>query len=252
MDRKVFKLPFSKAGVSKYQCPTCSKGLLKVIPDTFYDKETAASLKEHRHPEWDPEWIEYVYSCLFECSNTACKEVVSSSGAGSIVEEYSYDEEGRPDRDYEYYYNPKYFTPYLKVFQYPKNTPEVVKNEINISFALLFSDPSSSANHIRIALEHLLTHLKIKRFSTTNGKRKFLNLHNRIDLLPGKYDHIKDIFFAVKWLGNAGSHSNHEVSLDDVLDSYELMSELLVEIFSKSRSKAKALAKKVNKKKGPK
>ena len=252
MDRKTFKLPFSKTGVSKYQCPTCSKGLLKVKPNTFCEQETSASLKEHRHPEWDPEWIVYIYSCLFECSNTACKDIVSSTGTGSVAEDYFYDEDGMPDRDYEDYYNPQYFTPHLKVFSLPKSTPEVVEKEINKSFSLLFSDPSSSANHIRIALEHLLTHLKIKRYTTTNGKRKFLNLHNRIDLLPRKYDHIKDIFFAVKWLGNAGSHSNHEVSLDDVLDSYELMSELLIEIFSKNRSKAKALAKKVNKKKGPK
>jgi len=252
MDRKVFKLPFSRTGTSKFQCPSCGKGFLKVKPNTFHEQETAASQKEHDHPFWEAEWIEYIYSCLFECSNTECKDIVSSSGTGSVAEDYCYDEDGVPGTDYEEYYMPKYFTPYLKVFQYPKSTPEVVEDEINKSFSLLFCDPSSSANHIRVALEHLLTHLKIKRFTTTDGKRKFLNLHNRIELLPRKFDHIKDIFFAVKWLGNAGSHSGHEVSLDDVLDSYELMSELLVEIFANNRSKAKALAKKVNKKKGPK
>jgi hypothetical protein len=252
MDRKVFKIPFNKNGVTKYQCPTCEKGVLNVKPEPFQEKETVESLKGHRHPEWDPEWIVYIYSCLFECTNTACKDVVSSSGTGSVAEDYSFDDDGMPSRDYFEYYNPQYFTPHLKVFKTPKGTPEVVESEINKSFSLLLCDPPSAANHIRVALEHLLTHLKVKRFTTTGGRRKFLNLHNRIDLLPSKFDNIKDIFFAVKWLGNAGSHSNHEVSLDDVLDSYELMIELLLEIFSNNRSKAKALAKKVNKKKGPK
>jgi hypothetical protein len=73
-----------------------------------------------------------------------------------------------------------------------------------------------------------------------------------MELLPKKYDHIKDIFFAIKWLGNAGSHSHQELTSDDVLDAYELMEELLVEIFEKKREKAKSLAKKINKKKGPK
>jgi hypothetical protein len=132
------------------------------------------------------------------------------------------------------------------------DVPEDVHHEINKSFSLLFADPASSANHIRVALEHLLTYLGIKRFNVKNKKRIMISLHNRIGLLPNKYVHIKEIFYAVKWLGNAGSHSNHEVSLDDVLDSYELMSELLIEVFDKKRVKAVALAKKINKKKGPK
>ena len=252
MDKKIYKLHFTLKGVSRYQCPSCGKGNLQVKEGTFHQSETKISLEEHEHPEWGPEWIKYVYSCLFECSNTACKDVVSSTGKGRVEEKYFDDENGHSDRDYKEYFKPEYFTPHLKVFGFPKETPEGVENEINKSFSLLFSDPPSSANHIRVALEHLLTHLKIKRYTTNNGKRHFLSLHKRIELLPAKYDHIKDIFLAVKWLGNAGSHSNHEVTLDDVLDSYELTRELLDEIFSKKRTKAKSLAKKINKKKGPK
>ncbi len=243
MDRKLYKLPFTKKGVSRYQCPSCNKGLLKIKEDTFHQQETKISREGHGHPAWDAEWITYIYSCLFECTNPDCKDIVSSSGKGSVEEKYFFDEEGQPDRDFEEYFEPEYFTPHLKIFNIPEGAPEGVENEINKSFSLLFSDPSSSANHIRVALEHLLTHLKIRRFTTSNNKRHFLSLHNRIDLLPRKYHQIKDIFIAVKWLGNAGSHSNHEITLDDVFDSYELIIELLVEIFSNNRSKAKSLAK---------
>lgn len=252
MDRKIYKLPFTKNGVSRYQCPTCTKGLLKIKSDTLNKQETKESRSGHDHPGWDPEWITYIYSCLFECTNPDCKDIVSSSGKGRVEEEYFYDEHGQQDRVYEEYFSPEFFTPHLKLFNVPKGTPENVEKEINKSFSLLFNDPSSAANHIRVALENLLTHLKVKRYNTANNKRNFLTLHNRIDLLPRKYHHIKDIFIAVKWLGNAGSHSDHEVTLDDVFDSYELIIELLVEIFSNTRSRAKSLAKKINKKKGPK
>jgi len=252
MDRTVFKLPFTKDGTTKYQCPSCSKGFLKIVEESFSEKETKESRAMHDHEEWGPDYFGTVYGGILECSNSACKEAVSSSGYGWDEEEYFYDEKGIPDSDYVRYYRPVTFYPPLKPFAFHKDTPENVSKEIEKSFSLIFSDPPSSANHIRVALEHLLTHLKIKRFTTNNGRRHFLSLHKRIDLLPAKYEEIKDIFLAVKWLGNAGSHSNHAVTLDDVLDSYELTIELLDDIFSKKRKQAKTLAKKINKKKGPK
>jgi hypothetical protein len=252
MDRTIFKLPFKKAGTTRFQCPTCSKGFLGIVEELFSERETKESRDMHGEDEWGPDYFGTVYGAILECSNGECKEVVSSSGYGWDEEEYFYDEEGIPDRDYVRYFRPIHFYPHLKPFAFPKDTPEAVSKEIEKSFSLIFSDPPSSANHVRVALEHLLTHLKIKRFNTSNGRRNFLSLHKRIELLPNKYADIKDIFLAVKWLGNAGSHSNHMVTLDDVLDSYELTIELLDEIFSKKRKSATALAKKINKKKGPK
>jgi hypothetical protein len=49
MDRKLFKLPFYNTGVTKYQCPTCGKGVLKVIPETFSHKETKLSAEGRAH-----------------------------------------------------------------------------------------------------------------------------------------------------------------------------------------------------------
>ena len=56
---------------------------------------------------------------------------------------------------------------------------------------------------------------------------------------------------AVKWLGNAGSHSGTTVSAEDVLDAYELMEKLLAEVFNEESKKLKALAKKIIENKGP-
>lgn len=252
MDRKAFKISFKKLGVTKFPCPSCGKGLLSIKKDTFKCKETNSSANAHRDEEWGPEYINYVYSCLLECTNSVCKDNISSTGIGSVDQDYSYNEEGQTEVEYADFFRPNFFTPHLKIFTIPINTPESVSSEINISFALFFADSSSSANHIRIALENLLTHLKVKKFKAVGGKRLHLSLHSRIELLPKSFDHVKDIFMAIKWLGNAGSHSQHAVTIDDVLDAYELMEELLVEVFTKNRKAVKTLAKKINKKKGPK
>jgi hypothetical protein len=63
---------------------------------------------------------------------------------------------------------------------------------------------------------------------------------------------LKDLVLAIKWLGNAASHDGKsEVTVDDVMDSYELMEHILSEVYAPKLSKLKKLAKKVNRKKGP-
>jgi len=59
------------------------------------------------------------------------------------------------------------------------------------------------------------------------------------------------MILAIKWLGNAGSHGHAEVTMDDVMDAYELTEHILEEIYEPKLKKLKAIAKKVNKKKGP-
>lgn len=60
------------------------------------------------------------------------------------------------------------------------------------------------------------------------------------------------MLFAVKWLGNAGSHEGTELSANDVLDAYEIMEHLLEEIYSQRSTRLQAIAKRVNRNKGPK
>lgn len=251
MNRKDLKLPFRGNSITKYQCPTCKKGLLRVKENTFHRQETRLSAKDHHHDAWEPEWIKYIYCCLFECTNSACKDTVSSSGTGSVTSIDCYDQNGEPQLEFYDYFTPNYFIPHLHIFEPPDNTPDYVSEEINKSFELFFCDPASSASHIRIALEHLLTHLKIKRYERRSGRLSFVPLHSRIESLPTKFDNVKELFLAIKWLGNAGSHSNKKISLDDVLDAYELMNLLLIELFSNNRTKIKSLAKKINRRKGP-
>ncbi|HTF94735.1 MAG TPA: DUF4145 domain-containing protein [Cellvibrio sp.] len=252
MDRKLYKVPFQENSVPDWQCPTCQKGFLLIVDKTFVSRELALSKRGKDHPEWDPDWIQYTYSCMLECSNEKCKEVVANIGSGRVDWDVELDEEGIPEQVYSDYFKPLYFYPHLMLIKIPANTPEEVKSSLEKSFNLFFASPASAANNVRIAVEELLTSLGVKRYLTIKGKRRFITLHERISLLPVKYNELKDLFLAVKWLGNAGSHSGETLSVDDVMDSYEIIEHILGEIFEEKSSKVKAIAKKIIKAKGPK
>ncbi|KWF02164.1 hypothetical protein WL80_28890 [Burkholderia ubonensis] len=116
---------------------------------------------------------------------------------------------------------------------------------------MYFADAGAALNCARTAVEALLTALGIKRFTLANGKKRPINLHQRIQLMPPKYQEQKDLLLAVKWLGNAGSHSGHEPTMADVRVAYDLLEHALSEIYESKGKKLKAVASKVNKKKGP-
>lgn len=250
MDRKALKRPFTLDTVPSWTCPACGKGVLQIKKDSFVQGERAHT-RDHSHDAFEPEWIEYVYACIFECSNDHCKEVVSSSGIGGVDWDVIYDENEELSQFYQDYFRPKHFEPPLRIIDVPADCPASVSEPLTESFRFLFASPSASANNIRISIENLLTELKIKRFNQINGKRRFLSLHQRIALIPEKYKDLKDLILAIKWLGNSGSHGNGEITIDDVFDAYELTEHVLQEIYEPKIKKLKALAKRVNKKKGP-
>lgn len=251
MERKLYKLPFSQSRSPDWMCPTCSKGVLRIKKDTFHSEETRDSRGAHGHEAWDPEWIRYVYSCLLECTNDQCKEIVTNLGKGDVGYDVTEDHNGNMEQVFADFFRPLFFEPALVLIQIPDNCPTQVADPLNDSFRLFFSNPSAASNNVRVALEELLTELCVKRFVVKNKKRFFIPLHSRIGLLPPKYADIKDLFVAIKWLGNAGSHAGGVVTLDDVMDAYELIEHVLQEIYAPKGKTLRALAKRVNKKKGP-
>lgn len=253
MDRRLYKLPFTPENQLNWLCPTCGQGLLRIKKGSFFSAELSESKKAHDHYDWDPDWVSLNYSCLFCCQNEQCGETIASCGIGYLDWDIIEDEDGLEQQVYSGHFKPKHFEPHLNIINIPKKVPDTVKQSLNRSFELFFSSPAAASNQVRSAVEAILTDLKIKRYSTKkNHKRSRLNLHQRIDLLPLKYNVYKELLFAVKWLGNAGSHEGKELTIDDVMDAYEIMEHILVEIYSAKTDRLKAIAKKVNKNKGPK
>lgn len=251
MDRTPFQLPFTENQVPKWPCPTCRVGHFALVPNTLVQKETPESVKEHDHEAWEPDWVRFVFSCIFECTNADCKELIACCGEGR-VECFEYaDEEFERAQSSVYLFVPRYFNPPLFLMDIPAGCPGSVVEHLSKSFALYFADPGAALNCARTAVEALLTSLGVKRFVVAKGKRRPVNLHQRIQLLPPKYDDLKEILLAVKWLGNTGSHDGDESAIGDVRTTYDLLEHALSEIYEEKGKKLKVLAKKVNKKKGP-
>jgi Domain of unknown function (DUF4145) len=251
MDRTPFHLPFTETNVPKWPCPKCGAGHLALAPKTLVHKETPESLREHDHEAWEPDWIRYVFSCIFECTNADCKEVTSCCGEGQVAFFEYEDEEHGWAQSSDDRFTPKYFNPPLVLMDIPKNCPPEATSHLIESFALFFADPGAALNCTRAAVEAVLTNFGIKRFVLVKGKRKPVNLHQRIQLLPPKFDELKDMLLAVKWLGNAGSHDGEKPNVGDVRTTYDLLEHALSEIYEAKGKKLKAIAKKVNKKNGP-
>jgi len=252
VDRHALKSSFNLKHEANWNCPTCRKGVLRIRRDTFFSDERKHS-RNHDQPGWEPEWIESVYSCLMDCSNEHCKEVVASSGTGFLDSDIVLDGNGCPEQVYEERFRPKHFQPHLKIFEIPRKCPESVAKPLNDSFALFFSAPHAASNNARIAIEALLTELGVPRVDMA-GKNKggFIPLQRRINLLPPEYEALKNMFSAVKWLGNAGSHEGSmEMTTDDVLDSYQIVEHILQEIYAPRLKEILQLTEKIIKHKGP-
>ena len=250
INRTLWKAPFRKGKIPTWPCPRCQTGFLRLQDGTFKYSELATSTRPINPEDWDPIYETYTYSAMLECANESCKEHVSSCGQGEVIEDYYPGENGDIDTEYYDLFTPEYFYPPLAVFNIPRACPDPVAEEIRLSFRLFFCDPASSANHIRKSVENILTDKDIKRFQGSKGKRIIISLHQRIKLYEAKDKDIAERLFAIKWLGNVGSHAG-ELTKDDVLDAYEILETVLDDLYighGKSVKKKVAL---VNKRKGP-
>lgn len=77
-----------------------------------------------------------------------------------------------------------------------------------------------------------------------------MSLHSRIALYEQQNKAIATRLFAIKWLGNAGSHPG-EITKDDVLDAYEILESILDQLYVQHEKRIDRMVSKVNKKKGP-
>lgn len=243
VDRKIYKTPFNNKSIPQWECPLCKKGILKGVKGSFFYEETKDSINAQEMEGQAPAWIEYIYSCRLICTNPSCKNIVVSTGTGSVDYEpvYGLDDEISNIKHWDYF-QPKIFIPSLDIFKVTADIPDDINKNIRKSFELFFINPAASLNQLRIAIEKLLDYLRIKKYSTSKGKRIPITLHTRIDLLSKKYQNIKDLLIAVKWLGNTGSHSNN-ITIDDVMDAYDIFEVVLKELFDNRLSEVKKSSK---------
>lgn len=224
MDRSLYKYSFSRENTPDWTCPTCKKGILRIIDDSFKNVETRDSLRNRDHPEWDPSGVEYIYSCVLRCNNDKCLEIVSSTGVGGADIEGFYNKHGYPDQHWVDYFRPTFFEPPLTIINIPENCPIEVAEQLQESFRLFFCSPASAANNARASIESLLTVLGVP---THDIKSQRLSLKARLSHLPAEHSEFNTLFDAIRLFGNDGSHPDSKITTDDVMDAYELIEHVL-------------------------
>lgn len=252
MNRNLYKHSFTLKNSPDYMCPKCNIGLLRIQENTFKNYTTFDVNEAMKLPEFEPEWVEYIFNCIFECNNDRCDSKVLCTGRGSVGVDIEVDDYGQQYPEFDDYYRPLFFHPNLRLITIPEGTPAHIERTLNKSFELFFTSPSAAANLVRISIEEILTEQQVKQYTTNKkGERVKLNLDSRIKHhLPEKYQTIREHFEAVKWLGNAGSHSGEELTSDNTMDAYELVEYILSQVYA-SFDNMNKLAQAINKSQGP-
>lgn len=241
---------FTEDSIPEWMCPNCKKGVLTKKKGKFELVENNLSISYHEMEDWDANFRRGVFSGMIYCNK--CGEVIAISGSfhGAIVGHYieGLNEycEGEAD-----FLTPEYFTPSIEIFPITEHFPQKITDKIKESFKLFFSDASSCANKVRTVVELLMDHYKINKTKDIRGKRKKMQLHERIQLFGLKHKEAGKYLMAIKWLGNHGSHSTDTITKIDVLDAFEILEHTLNLLFNNETSRIDKITNQIIKRKGP-
>lgn len=229
-----------------WTCPTCQRGSLVLVQGSLTSHESPGSLRAHNDPDWDPDWTEYSFTAWAKCTHARCAQIVAISGSGGV--------EGfmRENGDYDWpdTFHPKICTPMPDMIEIPPKCPDDVSKELREAFSVYWISSAACAGRIRVALECLMDHLGVPR-KRKNANRRYrdLTLHGRIDLYTQSNPAAGGQLMALKWLGNAGSHSS-TVSTNDLLDAFEILEHVLAELIDRRSAKVATLARQLTRKHG--
>ena len=212
---------WEKSDINNLPCPCCNKSLGY---KEFMIQETE---RGELMQECNCTQNEYIFTGELSCT---CGNYYSIHGEKNTTE----CEDGTASN-----YQIKGIFPTLSLFQFPKQCPQTVKDELTKSFALYWIDLESCGNKIRIAIELLLDALAIPTMPS---------LHKRIECYPDPT--VKSYLLAIKWIGNTGSHAD-TLTQQDILDAYEMMFKVLDVLFEKTEDKLQQKANMINTTKKP-
>jgi len=236
MNRDIWK---SKSLDENYQCPHCKKGYLKI--GDYNEIQTLQSKRDDEEIQHDGmeagSNVQYYYFWAYLNCNK-CSETVLCSGESSDSIYF----DGNDDEPSKFELMiPKIFMPTLEIISVPPKTPDKLKEEIYKSFELFWINESSCANSIRKVLEYFMDEQGIPRTDINKKEEEYrLGLHKRLD----KFKKVNSkLLIAVKYIGNAGSHS--DTTIDYILDGYELLEYVLNLIYADKQTEYLKIANRI-------
>lgn len=247
VNRKLYKSHLTVDESPHWPCPKCGGGHYRLIKDSLHKRRTADARAVEKEEWFDAEHDETRFTALLECDNGNCREVATVAGKGWV-------EQWHGDFDESYYrdiFLPSFVSPSPAMITIPPKCPANVVEELERAFIASWSDFAAAGNHLRSVAERILDSLKVPKLITTARKtRQRLMLHNRIQRIEKTHPEVHDYLMAIKWLGNAGSHSN-VLTREAVFDSMDILEAVMDKIYSKHPAALQVLVKKVIARRGP-
>jgi hypothetical protein len=154
VNRNHFKRSYRN--LPQWDCPTCGKGHLIVVPEKTAIEETGPSKRAHGHDDWDPDWIVERFAMLMKCNFASCGEIAAVSGDAYFDVCVDVDEEGLYQQKMVRHYEPFAILPAPWPIRPAKKTPDAVKEALKTAAALLWQSPEAAANQVRQAVEVLM------------------------------------------------------------------------------------------------
>jgi hypothetical protein len=168
-------------------------------------------------------------------------------GRTKWVEDHDWE---RQELNYTRLLMPQAITPGVAPFRLPDECPEGVAHHLKLAFALYWLDGGSCANRLRVAAESILTDRGVALYPKT-GKRRPLTFSTRIGRFASSHPDLQHYLDAVRWLGNAGSHSGPVgVSDSDILHAFEIFEHLLDQLYVRREQRLRNAARSIARRKG--
>lgn len=247
IDRELWTKPFMIENPPNWICPRCRRGILRPVEGSFLSENTGAIDEDESKygGRLETDIYSFHFGITLRCNNQECHELVISCGEG-WAEPYLTE---KGEQEWHELFLPEYFYPPLLIFPIPVECPASVLSRAKASFKLFFADPPAAANYVRKAVEEILTIEGVRRYSA-KGKRKPINLHDRIKAFEKDGPEIAKKLLALKWLGNEGSHSD-TLTKEDIMDAYEILEATLDELYVGYRVSIDKKVAEINKREKP-
>ena len=231
-------------------CPNCPTGHVRFgLPA---EDESYASASSRGHEAFEPEWINGTFTIRGECENPDCKQAVHGTGnyfvATSIKSgpDDPWDEGPEP---FSPFYQLSHLHPPMHLMPVPRSAPDELREGVLRASRVLFADAGLAATALRAVVERFLT---AQGVSSTKRTGQFRGAHQRIAEWRDADETRKptaDLLFAVKWLGNVGTHEISDLTTLEVIDGAKLLDEAFHRVFTGPDIDAQAQT--INAAKGP-
>jgi hypothetical protein len=226
-------------------CPQCGTGYIGF--ETPATDESHESAQLHGHDFFDPDWIKGTFVVRGQCENSDCRLAVHGTGDFYVgmSGQQDFDSNGP---DYSEFYKLMHLHPAMQIMSIPKTAPDEVHEGVLRASRVLFADPGLAATALRATVERFLTTAGIP--GTTNGS--FTPADIRIRQWAAQdptRETTADLLLAVKWLGNAGTHEDADLTTTEVLQGASMLDEAFHRIYT--GPDIDAHARNINAAKGP-